>query len=560
MAGEAKRLQRLTLAQLRELAAKANLDLGTARSKTQIVAMLQDVPGILELMNAQAEAQAQVPAEPGAPVAPSAPSAPPALPGEPYRDEFEGASLRSLFNAAKAFGVTVTAGNREAYEEAFLRHPRAGEIASKLEELRELEEASSEIRAVGHDIEGIAQALQIPDLADPDVDPLLAAGLGTPVEFAKAEDLLDQVVRRYGEQRFEQSVGAAEESLTAARIAYDSFLNRAWAHALLAAQSMILDAAHTGASVDEAVVLLAHAKRAYKDGKLDASREALVRLGEAARALQRQGAEDFRKQIAASQETVRRAGSLGADVAPAEELLAQAHRSVQAGEGRRALVQASKAAEIATLALKSREAAVRRQLESILRAVESTRKFGTDTSRAEEILSRARAALDSGQLLTAAELVTQAELQAQNALTARAPPPPPPAPAVPTPPPPPATEDRRAAAVRRTVQTVSPVLDEGESFSLDVVVGRVALDEAERLLTGGQFEIAAAAARRADEFAKTLLHAIVQERRRRGITKPAQGICARCRKNRLTFYDDGWGRCPDCGNTFRWRQVPPRKA
>lgn len=36
------------------------------------------------------------------------------------------------------------------------------------------------------------------------------------------------------------------------------------------------------------------------------------------------------------------------------------------------------------------------------------------------------------------------------------------------------------------------------------------------------------------------------------VEKPKEGICSVCGSERLEFYDDGTGRCPDCGRTFRW--------
>lgn len=34
--------------------------------------------------------------------------------------------------------------------------------------------------------------------------------------------------------------------------------------------------------------------------------------------------------------------------------------------------------------------------------------------------------------------------------------------------------------------------------------------------------------------------------------KPKKGICSKCNSKKLRFYDDGSGRCSDCGREFRW--------
>lgn len=36
------------------------------------------------------------------------------------------------------------------------------------------------------------------------------------------------------------------------------------------------------------------------------------------------------------------------------------------------------------------------------------------------------------------------------------------------------------------------------------------------------------------------------------VNKPSEGICSRCNSENLEFYDDGSGRCMNCGRTFRW--------
>lgn len=36
------------------------------------------------------------------------------------------------------------------------------------------------------------------------------------------------------------------------------------------------------------------------------------------------------------------------------------------------------------------------------------------------------------------------------------------------------------------------------------------------------------------------------------VEKPEEGICSRCDSENLEFYDDGSGRCLDCGRAFRW--------
>jgi hypothetical protein len=41
-------------------------------------------------------------------------------------------------------------------------------------------------------------------------------------------------------------------------------------------------------------------------------------------------------------------------------------------------------------------------------------------------------------------------------------------------------------------------------------------------------------------------------RRKEKVKKPKKGKCKDCGSKNLQFYDDGTGRCPNCGRTFQW--------
>src|SRR5216117_1994295 len=98
-----------------------------------------------------------------------------------------------------------------------------------------------------------------------------------------------------------------------------------------------------------------------------------------------------------------------------------------------------------------------------------------------------------------------------------------------------------------------PVLKEAESYDLSATEVRVLLRQAQDVLTKGDYLAGLTFARNAEEAAQRLEAQVADERRRRGIQKPASGTCGVCRSTCVTFEDDGWGRCEDCGNTFRWR-------
>ncbi len=40
------------------------------------------------------------------------------------------------------------------------------------------------------------------------------------------------------------------------------------------------------------------------------------------------------------------------------------------------------------------------------------------------------------------------------------------------------------------------------------------------------------------------------------VDKPSEGKCSECGSENLQFFDDGSGKCPDCGRTFTWASQP----
>jgi hypothetical protein len=98
-----------------------------------------------------------------------------------------------------------------------------------------------------------------------------------------------------------------------------------------------------------------------------------------------------------------------------------------------------------------------------------------------------------------------------------------------------------------------PVLKEAETYDLNPAEVRTLLRQAQDVLTKGDYLGGLTFARNAEEATRRLEAQIDDERRHRGIQKPRSGICSVCRSAHVTFQDDGWGRCSDCGKAFRWR-------
>ena len=172
--------------------------------------------------------------------------------------------------------------------------------------------------------------------------------------------------------------------------------------------------------------------------------------------------------------------------------------------------------------------------------IELARNVGAEMREAEELHAEARTAIAAGEHGHAGDLLKRAERlamkgqqkQIERAIQLR---------------------EAQVEKARAILIACEPVLKEAESYDLNPAEVRTLLRQAQDVLTKGDYLGGLTFARNAEEATRRLEAQIDDERRHRGIPKPRSGICSVCRSRRVTFQDDGWGRCSDCGNAFRWR-------
>ena len=251
-------------------------------------------------------------------------------------------------------------------------------------------------------------------------------------------------------------------------------------------------------------------------------------------------ADGLQQQLAATRDALREASNLGANVGAAEEAWKAAADALDRREYEDAETHLARAARKATEARERRIHDVEAGLTSIEDHIILARNVGADVQEAERLQAQARDALsarayaDAGDLVKRAERAAMVEQQKQieRAIQLRE------------------SQVGRAQAV---IASCEPLLQEAESYGLSVVEVRTLLRQARDVLSKGDYVAGLTFARNAEEAASRLEAQIEDERRRRGIVRPAPGLCGVCRSDGLTFYDDGWGRCAACGTRFRWR-------
>lgn len=255
---------------------------------------------------------------------------------------------------------------------------------------------------------------------------------------------------------------------------------------------------------------------------------------------QDQDKEGLLQQLAATRDALREASNLGANVGAAEEAWKAAADALDRHEYADAGVHLERASRKMTEARERRIREVEDALTSIEDHILLARNVGADVREAEDLQAQARDALSAREYGDAGDLAKRAERaamvgqqkQIERAIQLRE------------------SQVQRAQAV---IASCEPLLLEAESYGLSVVEVRTLLRQARDVLAKGDYVAGLTFARNAEVSASRLESQIEEERRRRGIVRPAPGLCGVCRSEGLTFFDDGWGLCSECGTRFRWR-------
>ena len=364
-------------------------------------------------------------------------------------------------------------------------------------------------------------------------------GKDSNVDFDRVEDLLDQARKRFQERRFEAALSAAQEASRIAARTTEQLRRASWSYAILAAQGLLDPCDPGDPAVTDARAALQHARDAFLQGRHDddAMLPDLVRAAETAYGRE---AERIRELLAQTRDGIREAANLGAAVALAEDAWKRGTDYLDRDQLAAARESFLEAAQSAADARARRIREVEESIDSVADHILLARNVGADMHEADVLLVEARAAIAASEHGPAGDLLKKAErlaMKGQQRQIERA-------------------IQLRQAQVEKAesiIASCEPVLREAESYDLSAAEVRTLLRQAADVLARGDYLAGLTLARNAEEAARRLEGQILEERRRRGITKPVAGICGVCRSKRIEFQDDGTGRCVNCGNTFRWR-------
>src|SRR2546428_794851 len=286
-------------------------------------------------------------------------------------------------------------------------------------------------------------------------------------------------------------------------------------------------------------VLLDRAREAFFRGQREDETllRDLVRAAEAAHAREANRVRDL---LASTRDGIREAANLGASVALAEDSWKRAADFLDRDQLAAAREGFVESANRAGDARRRRIREVEESIGSVSDHIEVARNVGADIREAQELHEAAKAAIAASEHGRAGDLLKRAErlaMKGQQRQIDRA-------------------MQLRQAQIEKAQAVLGacePILKEAESYDLSAAEVRTLLRQARDVLAKGDYLAGLTFAKNAEEASQLLEAQIADERRHRGIEKPSSGICGVCRSRRVVFEDDGWGRCEDCGITFRWR-------
>lgn len=358
-------------------------------------------------------------------------------------------------------------------------------------------------------------------------------------DFDRVEELLEQARKRFQERRFESALTAAQEAARIAERTTEQLRRASWSYAILAAQGLLEPCDPADPETVDARALLDRARESFFHGSLvnDPLLRDLVRASEAAHHREAERVRDF---LALTRDAIREAANFGAPVAFAEDAWKRGADFLDRDRLAAARESFVEAAQRADDARRRRIREVEESVESVSDHIQLARNVGADMQEAQTLHTAAQTAIAAGEHGQAGDLLKRAErlaMKGQQRQLERA-------------------MQLREAQVekgRAILAACEPILKEAESYDLSPSEVRTLLRQAQDVLTKGDYLGGLTLARNAEEAARRLEGQIAEERAHRGIVKPTSGICGVCRSRQVTFEDDGWGRCTQCANSFRWR-------
>lgn len=467
------------------------------------------------------------------------------LPGEHFmaldvEDKLSKMTVKELRELAKRHSISLKGLRKKADLISTIAAIDDIENLLKKEEVEELERVEEEITEIGEEIkETIEEISKLPPMEDKQADPVIVEGRNVDVDFRRVEDLIDRARMRYEEGSFAKSLSLVQEALTGIDDPVESFRRYAYSHAILSAEGLVRECGKAGEDVEKAISVIMRAKKAYADGTIFDDEKILERIDKATKKLYVADIQRAKETFLSTRRFVFDVADLGAEISRARDMIRRAEDALENGNYTTSLKRLADAEKLAREARKTRIGEIKKAIPATKAIVEEAEHVGADVAEAEKLLKQAKIALRNKDYILCNELTKRAEhaamqsqhLQIQKAMELR---------------------KRQVENAQRIIMRVEPLIYEAEEYRIEVSEVKAILEKAKEILGQGDYVNGTYFAKEAEELARRIAPRLEEERRRRGITKPTEGICGACGSRNLEFYDNGWGKCLDCDRAFQW--------
>lgn len=408
------------------------------------------------------------------------------------------------------------------------------------EEAEEIEREVEETEEIGEDIQATMEEIaRLPPLDDEDADPLIVEGKNVDVDFRRVEELIDRARMRFEEGSYAKSLSLTQEAIAGIEGPFGNFQKYAYSYALLAAEGLIRECGKADSDVEDAISVIKRAKKAYTDGSIFDDKSILESIDVATRKLYAADVQKAKETFLSTRRYVFDVADLGADISKAREAIRRAEDDLENGNYTSSLKQLAEADRLAKEARDTRIEEIKQAIPATKAIVEEAEHVGSDVVEAEKLLKQAKIALRNKDYILCNELTKRAEhaamqsqhKQIQKAMELR---------------------KRQVENAQRIIMRVEPLIFEAEEYRIDISEIKAILEKAKEILSQGDYVNGTYFAKEAEELARRLAPKLEEERRKRGIAKPTEGICGACGSRNLEFYDNGWGKCIQCNRVFQW--------
>lgn len=557
-------LSKMKIKELRAFAKHHRMKIKGLRTKKDIVEKLashKKIEEFLEEEKAPEEAPEEEPIEEELPPPPPPEDEEIEVFGGPAERAFDEDDIRDALSAFKVselkkmaskYKIDISMCKRKSDYLDVLS--RKGNVALLLDEVdakereKDLDRIREELIEVGVGIEEtIEETETLPSMEDDSADQLLVDARNIDVDFNDVEDLLDFARMRFEEENFDKAVELSGEAIRVAKSRFQDLLRLALAYQIMSNEKLIIRMRKSGRDFSEPVNILIRSKEAYKENRFDEDIELMNDLSVAIRSLYSREIKKIRDSLYTTGEFLAEISNLGADLTVARDLLQRAREAARRNDNVDSARLMVRSKEVALEAKEKRIYEIQEMIPRTQGLMEEAKHLGADVSDGEKMLMQAQIAMDNDDYVLCAELAGRAEARAsevqhdqiQQAMDIR---------------------EKQINQAKKEIENLESVILEADSYRLNIAKARRLLYVAQETVREHDFVRMTRYVASAQDAVEDLLPEIMNERKKRGIEKPAAGICGNCKSRDLEFHEEGYGECLRCGKTFTWVKTPEKSS